>query len=130
MKNWPDGTVPFWELAEPLCDAVGQLYELNRKPTADVKWSGYGFPDEALRSCEQPDNRLTVESLNYEECDQGRDPMRVIIGLAIQFGIEQGIRSEQARHESQESVRDICAELHKMVTELKAMKKRNSGSEK
>ena len=104
MKSWPEegGTVRFSDIADPLRDAIDQIYELRRKPPCDVEWTGYGFPGDDR--CEQPEVRLTARSLDYDEHEQCRDPMRVIIGLAVQLGIEQGVRAERSRRESQQEI--------------------------
>jgi hypothetical protein len=40
------------------------------------------------------DERVSAEQLRYDDEEQGRDPLEVIIGIAIQLGIEQGRRVE------------------------------------
>lgn len=40
----------------------------------------------------QPVDALTSESLEYNLTNQGRDVVDVILGLAVQLGIEQGRR--------------------------------------
>jgi len=53
-----------------------------------------------MDNCEFPSERLTAIALDYDEHDQGRDPMRVLIGIAIQLGIEQGIRIDRQTYQN------------------------------
>ena len=119
--KWPKhgGTVRFSKICEPIRDVVDHLYELKRKSECDVLWKGLPLADELSSSCEQPANLLTADSLRYDEHDQGRDPMRVLIGIAVMLGIEQGVRMERMKRETQNSTRDSMSDLIKLQIELK-----------
>jgi len=96
MTSWPkDGTeMSFYELTAPVIDALKQVYDFEacRYPSVDVHWNGPELPKSMRATCLLYDERLTAESLRYDEEEQGRDPLEVIIGIAVQLGIEQGRR--------------------------------------
>ncbi len=97
MKTWPkNDTVYFEDLTDPLRKVVDDLYKLERKPYCDIDYKGYGLPNESSYSF-QPNERLNEENLRYDDEDQGRDAMTVVIGLAVQLGIEQGTVMERKR---------------------------------
>jgi len=84
----------FDELTEPLIEAVRFAYSLRRKNRGkDIPWNG---PDLTLTRllccCFNISESLSRESLEYNENDQGRDALAIIVSCAIQLGIEQGIR--------------------------------------
>lgn len=89
---WPDGQEPasFDKLVGPLRDSVDAIYELKRLDDQEIPYVGYDVGDQhvALGMLEQ----LTPDMLRYDEEDQGRDAMRVILALAVRLGIEQGRR--------------------------------------
>jgi len=95
-KPWPkdNKTVSFDEIVKPLRDAVDQLYVLKRvNKGMDVHWDGLDI-GEAEKVCSfSPDEKLSDAQLTYDDEEQGRDPMEVLLGLAVQLGIEQGRRT-------------------------------------
>lgn len=119
MRQWPEGneTVPFDDLAGPivqaLADAVGNgmVWCVGTKRHASegraygfasgtssiksIDYAGYDIPDNLKHVCQPPDKRLSREGLRFDWEDQGRNPVEVIVGLAIQLGIEQGRRIER-----------------------------------
>lgn len=94
-KPWPkdDATVRFDDIINPLRDAVDQLYTLKRvNKDMDVHWDGLDIGEATKATCHGPDHALSAESLKYDEEEQGRDAMRILLGIAVQLGIEQGRR--------------------------------------
>lgn len=94
-KQWPkDGkTVSFHEITGPLVKALKFTYNMQRKNREmDVSWKGYDIGNDLKATSFSPDENLKAESLAYQEEDQGRDASEVIIGIAVQLGIEQGKR--------------------------------------
>lgn len=96
MTNWTedDKEINFEDLVKPVIYAIKQVYILDRRGhgICDVKWVGPDLPKSMRATCPPYDKRLTAESLRYDEEEQGRDPLEVIIGIAVQLGIEQGRR--------------------------------------
>lgn len=93
MKNykpWPDDDKPasFSSITDPICEAIKFAYSLKRKN----KDNGFNIGDDLLAGCFDPKTALSVENLRYDLEDQGRDALKVIIGIAVQLGIEQGKR--------------------------------------
>lgn len=95
MKSWPKNgsVVPFSELVESVKKALLFGYCMRRKnQDKDIPYTGYCIGKDLLATCLTPEERLKVESLKYDLEDQGRDLIDVLLGLAIQLGIEQGKR--------------------------------------
>lgn len=93
--EWDKDNKPasFEQLIEAVRDVVKQCYKLTRKnKDKDIKWKGPLLPESMRATCLDFEHNLTVERMKYNEYDQGRDAMDVIIGIAIQLGIEQGRR--------------------------------------
>lgn len=89
MTTWPADNKPadFAHIVEPLARWF-RMYQEGRLEIYD------GLPlgrREAAGSL-QPVDALTPNSLAYNLTDQGRDVLDVILGLAVQLGIEQGRR--------------------------------------
>jgi len=61
----------------------------------DIDYDGYNIGEDALACCHDPETRLKADNLRYEFEGQGRNPVDVIVSLAIQVGIEQGRRIER-----------------------------------
>ena len=99
-KQWPekDKTVGFYEIAEPIIKALKFAYRLRRKNLRkDIPWNGLDIGEELKASNFSPDSTLSHESLRFNQEDQGRNALEVIIGIAVQLGIEQGRRIEVER---------------------------------
>ena len=84
----------FDDLCDATRDAILQAYRVQRrKRCKGVKWEGPSLTSLSLLvgglSIEEA---LSEEMLKYDEENQGRDPLDVIIGVAIRLGIEQGFR--------------------------------------
>ena len=98
LRNWPvdsQETVSFEALTAPLERAVQHYYHLKRKNAdRDVDYRGYNVGGSMLAGSPPPDERLTVGGLEHDR-ERGRSPADVIIGIAVQLGIEQGERLVQ-----------------------------------
>ena len=100
MADWPenDKVLSFWELTDPVVDLVRQAYSLRRKAAIKkgLDWKGPSLPKSLAASSFPFDEKVSAENLRYDEEEQGRDPLTVIIGIAVQLGIEQGRRISAA----------------------------------
>lgn len=99
MEDWPkDGkTVNFREMTEPVVDAIRFAYRLERQNDGqDIPWHGLALGKGETVCGPQPDEKLNAENLRYDDEDQGRDALTVLVGLAVQLGIEQGRRMTKA----------------------------------
>lgn len=87
-------TRDFSDMAEALRRSVDAAYDLERKDrTKDVPYDGPEIEASAVLSTSfTVAEALTAEQLNYDEDNQGRDAMHVILGKAIQLGMEQAYR--------------------------------------
>ncbi len=99
MKAWPESpneTVMFSDLTEPLVRAVKFAYKRTRKNlNKDIPYEGYDIGKSLKASCLPPDESLIAQNLKWQQEDQGRDALEVIMGIAVQLGIEQGRRVER-----------------------------------
>ena len=94
-NSWPDdeGAATFSDLCDSVRDALEFAYDLKRKNAGKtIPWNGLPTMQEA-----GTDFLLDSENLRYSEEDQGRDALDVIIGIAVQLGIEQGRRISKER---------------------------------
>lgn len=88
MKTWPSvGPVDFETLTEPLARWL-RAYQEGRVEGYD----GLALGENESVGSLQPADALTADSLQYNRIHQGRDVFDVVIGLAVQLGIEQGRR--------------------------------------
>ncbi len=113
-RPWPDGdaTLPFSELVKPVCAAIRRAYRLERVDRdSDVPWNGPELPESMRAADIEYDKRLTAKGLAFDLDDQGREAIEVIVGIAIQLGIEQGRRLIC-------SGQDVVRELRSMRREL------------
>jgi len=109
MKKWPEkGVVPFDELVSPLKDVVSQLYGLDVLDDK-AEYLGYEFTGKIAATCLQPDEQLSREGLEYAE-EQGREPIDVILGIAVQLGFIQGQRDAERSISNIESFIDTSLE--------------------
>jgi len=95
MTKWPkdDKHMNFEDLTGPVYKAIKQVYKLTPKDYGErIKWTGPALPKSMEATCLSFEEALTKEQLKYDEEDQGRDPLKVLIGIAVQLGIEQGRR--------------------------------------
>lgn len=94
--EWPRDTnkcVNFEQLVDPLIESARHLLK--------VEWDGKDVPYEGYPLGQagsfDPDERLKAEQIRYDDEEQGRDPLNVMISLAVQVGIEQGRRIDRDR---------------------------------
>lgn len=102
-KPWPkDGKhASFHEITGPIVKAIQFIYKLKRRnQEKDVPWKGLDIGESLKATCFVPDENLTADSLAYQLENQGRSPLEVIIGLAVQLGMEQGKRVERGERTS------------------------------
>lgn len=96
MKEWPKDpaqAVDFCELVNPIIAAIKFCYDLKRKnEDKDVPYNGYPNGWRERVTTPTPAEWLTTKSLKWNEEDQGREVLEVIISIALQLGIEQGRR--------------------------------------
>lgn len=120
--GWPvDGSTLYFEkLTEPVIKALRQAYSMQRRNrTKDIKYSG---PDHKFQAnCPPIRERLKAESLEYEREDQGRSALEVIIGHAVQLGIEQGKR--YAKEDSEWKTMEIMARVGQVLMENEKAKR-------
>lgn len=101
-KPWPKtGPASFDDITSSLRAAILSAYTLKRKNRSkDIPYDGFDTSPRLRASYPSPINALKAKSLAFDEEDQGRDALDVLIGIAVQVGIEQGeriYREEQAR---------------------------------
>lgn len=122
MKKWPEGneTVRFDDLVEPVCEAIQFAYNLERKNrNRSIPWTGLDISEDTKVGCPSPPDRLRRDSLRYDEEEQGRDALRVIVGIAIQVGIEQGRRIQWNRLDTELSLLSMqMANCHEIIEGL------------
>lgn len=102
-KAWPKGnkTVMFTDLVAPCRSAIEFAFDLKRKNrNRSIPWGGYDIGSDTKVTTFAPDEALRLRNLRYNEQDQGRDALDVILGIAIQLGIEQGRRVAYERLET------------------------------
>lgn len=134
--GWPTDGKPadFSDLVAPIVKAIKFTHTLDRQNTdKDVPWDGPNIGASELACCFDPLYALSAEMLAYDEEDQGRDALEVIIGIALQIGIEQGRRIENtsSHREHEKFMRDMDKTIHEMnkntIDELRAEVKRLKG---
>lgn len=99
-KQWPkeNGTVGFCEITDPIIKALKFAYKLQRRNLKkDIPWSGLDIGEDLLSSNFGPDQTLSYESLSFNQEDQGRNALEMIVGIAVQLGIEQGRRMQMSK---------------------------------
>ncbi len=100
MKQWPNDrtkSVSFHDLVKPVKDALLFAYDIKRKnEDKDIPYNGYDT-GKSVQICDfSPIEKLKAENLEYEKSEQDRDALSILLGIAIQLGIEQGERSFKA----------------------------------
>jgi hypothetical protein len=88
-ERW-EGVGSFENLVAPFRKAIQFAYKLNRKNKGkDIPYTGYSVTDGGSLP---PQERFTAEQLKYDEEDQGRDALEVILGSLASVAIEYGKR--------------------------------------
>lgn len=89
MKPWPENDKPadFSDIADPLVNAVRFAFWLERQnEDVDIPYNGFNIGKDCAATCHPADIVLTKKML------EDRDPLKQIIMLAVQLGMEQGRR--------------------------------------
>ncbi len=122
---WPEdgSTAPFEDLILPIRKAIKAAYSMRRRRAKqDVPYHGYDIGQHVKAGSFGPDEALTAANLAYSNEDQGRDALDVILGLAMQIGIEQGRRIERERIDERLAlVKSVMAD-HRHVSMLDMLK--------
>ncbi len=109
----------FTDLTDAVIKAIRTAYNLRRKnKEKDIAWTGPqfdkdNFSDHLAACCFSPEHKLTAENLRYSEEDQGRDALEEIVGVAVQLGIEQGIRMMSKRLNQTDIYFTVHDSIHK-----------------
>lgn len=85
----------FGAVADDLVRMIKSAYRLKRVNLGkDLKWKGTAELTQSEILCSSPPiaERIKAESLKFEQEDQGRSALDVIVCLALQLGIDQGLR--------------------------------------
>lgn len=98
MKKWPKNpteTVYFDDLTSPVKKALMFVLKNGGKKIADdvvIPYKGYNIGKKDLVCSFDPVTKLSPERRAYDRDEQGRDIFDLLIGVAVQLGIEQGRR--------------------------------------
>jgi hypothetical protein len=95
MKDWPKDNAPatFTDITAPVLRAVRYAYDLHRvNIDKDVPWEGLDIGERSKACSFSPPEALAAGYLAYSMEEQDRSALEVIIGVAVQLGIEQGRR--------------------------------------
>ncbi len=107
MSKWAGDkeVVDIEELTKPIVEAIQSAIELDSNTDAEkvgVVWNGPRLMSKWLRATiPQPEVQLQPEQLKYH-AERGRSVFDVIAGIAIQLGIEQGMRIYEENYLEQE----------------------------
>jgi len=72
-------------------------YKMKRQnQNFDIPYDGFDIGRQQWASCFHANETLSAEHLRFIKEDQGRDALDEIIGIAVQLGIEQGRRLNNA----------------------------------
>jgi hypothetical protein len=119
MMEWPrdpNQCVSFTDITGPLVDSARRLLKVEWDGK-DVPYEGFPLGLEMQAGSFNPDEKLKAEQIRYDDEDQGRDPLEVMIGIAVQVGIEQGRRIDRQKngarteYEVSEAIEQAAAEL-------------------
>ena len=125
MTNWPknDKHMSFSKLTDPVYRAIRRAYTLTPNDYGEsIKWTGPELPESMRATCFSYAEKLTREQLEYDEQDQGRDPLEVIVGIAVQLGIEQGRRLAKEDLETPLELLDMAVSM--LNTSVKRLKRK------
>ena len=98
MKKWPKDLTKvayFDDLSGPIVKALKFVIRNRGVKIADdiiIPYKGYNIGEDDLACAFNPVEKLSTERRNYDRDEQGRDIYDLIVGIAIQLGIEQGRR--------------------------------------
>lgn len=93
-RQWPKDNKPaqFSDLVDPVIKGIRFAYSMKRRnETRRIPWTG---PDTGKSAVTPPPKEwLSRDSLAWDLEDQGRDALEILVGIAVQLGIEQGRRA-------------------------------------
>jgi hypothetical protein len=125
MKAWPEDGSPasFDDIIDPILKAfrAGVVWQdkksmLNRS----IPWSGLPQGIRGL-SLLPPDQWLTAACRRWDREEHGRDLPTILFCIAIQLGIEQGVRTERQHQESERAlIRNGLSEAWRALRRLDA----------
>ncbi len=117
MTDWPDNdeTLDFSDLTEPIVDLIRQAYWLNSAHSTKkgLVWRGPSLPKSLAATCHPYDEALSAERLRYNDSEQGIDPLMVIVGIAVQLGIEQGRRMNASKVSLTQQIESLLEEVRR-----------------
>jgi hypothetical protein len=125
-KPWPADpaqAVDFDDLTRPVVAIVRQGYELRRRPRARLTYDGYDRDNATSHIEPTVADTLSRAGLAHH-ADQDRDLLDVAIGLAVQLGIEQGMRLAEKRFEPLRLLAKVSEKL--LLAEKKKRRKRKA----
>lgn len=112
MNRWPKDGEPanFEDLVGPLREALGFCYGMDRHRVGeDVPYWGLNVGD--LHINLPVDEQLSARNLVWQADEHGRDAADVILGIAVQLGIEQGRRLARKEGQKAQTLLDSIEEI-------------------
>lgn len=82
------------DMVEPFAAAIRSIYSLERHEGAQIAYKGLqGFGTQSMRAGMNPDleQQLSARSIDYNDEDQGRDPLNSILSCVVRQGIGAGV---------------------------------------
>lgn len=123
--GWPDKLKPIdiEALSKPLRKAFLQTVSLKKKQPISITYTGPEVTNNlgALAVCPGAKERLMQDSLEYNK-ERGRDSLDMLILLALQLGMEQGMRLFKERNVDYELLETYRETILRQSNELKALK--------
>jgi len=122
MKKWPKDlteVVYFDDLVQPVKKALLFVLKKGGKKIADdvvIPYKGYNIGRKDLVTSFDPVTKFSTEQRNYDRDEQGRDIFDLLIGLAVQLGIEQGRR--WLRKDQEMAIKVLKNHLSRIETKL------------
>lgn len=92
--KYPHGETTYFEdIVDPLLKEFRKYFRLSRKNRKkDIPYTGFPNGRASRAGCLEPVNHFMADQMEYDETDQGRDGLTVIIGQMITTMTEQGRR--------------------------------------
>lgn len=106
------------ELTGPLKAALKRFYTMRRTKEQSAPYEGYALHYSVSHCSPQPDAELSEKNVKYH-ADRGRDPLDIILGLAVQLGISTGYIMGAGNYER---LNEIITELRGDLDELRKLK--------
>lgn len=131
--GWPDKLKPIdiEKLSKPLRKAFLQAVSLKKKQPTSITYAGPEVTNNlgALAVGPGAKERLQPSSLEYNK-ERGRDSLEVLILLALQLGMEQGMRLFKERNVDYGLLETYRETILRQSEELKQLKKTSPKSER